>query len=1434
MGMRSYLNWWAWFLSTMIMMALVTLFVVIILKYGNLLQYSDFGILYLYLLAFCFSTLMLCYFVSAFFTRTTMAMLTVLIVYLISYLPFIVIISIEIEFTFWQKTLACLSSTSAFGFSGQYLTRYEEQLVGLQWSNIVSSPVKGDPTSFSWTCTMMVIDGAIYVVLGWYIRHVKPGKFGVSQPWYFLFTPEFWGCTCSSSADKNKIGNNQSGYLMEPADADLKEALSARGLSKVYSKEQGAVVNDVNISIYSGHVTVMLGQNGAAKTSLINMLIGILKPSQGEVLINNCPQQKAKYSLGICPQHNPLFPYMTVMEHMEFYATIKSNRSGTAVRDEIIQLLRDVGMWYVRHTPVKHLSGGMKRRLCVALAFVGESEVVILDEPTSGIDPSGRRAIWNLIISRKKGCAVLLSTHHLDEADILGDRIIIMHKGKILCNGSSLFLKQSVGSGYRLIVTKNLQNEDQSVGLILDLLQTRIPNAKLAKVVNNEYTFILPIQPQYHQFERFFFDLETNKEILNISEYALSGPTLDEVFLKVSSVADMGQPLTPEKIHAAMDDSLKWLNLKGEGVTAVSVERSQRRLPKSMGYALKFQQLGALISKRFHHYRRDWRMIMSVLLLPTIMFAAALGLHTIVPDYSQARNLLLTPPMYGQNSYVFVSDPVEDPLTSRVVDMFIKHPGIGTTCMNSHETLGFQFECIQGDNAFTKLPYTEHPNATCRCDDYHYMCDEGAAGVPPPQRRTITTVILQDLSGYDIEKYLLDSFFNFMENRYGGWSFETSTDSMSTSTLTAKIWFNNKGHHSMPAFVNALNNALLRANIELHSLGNPVEYGITAYNHPITFNRKQLSRETLVQNGSEMVLKLFIIFAFTLIPLGLVLFVLNENSNKERHLLRVGGVGTFMYWMTSLIWDLVMYCLPVALAFALLAIFKLNAFWVRENAAAVIVLLLLYGWAILPMMYTASKLFKEGATAYFTMFSISVFIAISSLVCVFLLNFFQHSPSIKNAYSIVKYVFLIFPPYCLGEGLIMLTENQIQSEIFARFGTDSYKSPFSFDLIGWNLVAMAIEGFVFFITLIFSEARCELTRYIASLTSDERSKEDMDVSKERLRVQAGYTRHDVLILNDLSKVFKRNNTSYFAVDHLSFGVQKGQCFGLLGFNGAGKTTTFRMLTGDITPSGGIAQVLHKTIRRCDSSIGVNIGYCPQIDALDRFLTVSELLYCHAALKGIPAPHIKMAVERVMSSLQLEPISNKVIKTCSGGMKRKVSLAIALIGDPPVILLDEPTTGMDPASKRLTWNCLRSALQKGQSILLTSHSMEECDILCGKLAIMVNGQLKCIGSPQQLKHKFGEGYTVKLYMSDLSTSQDRLYEFINMHFPGTTKRSHHKNVVELDIPRETARISQIFKTLETEKHYYNITYYTVSQTTLETVIFLLYLTFIWNIELVNCC
>lgn len=147
---------------------------------------------------------------------------------------------------------------------------------------------------------------------------------------------------------------------------------------------------------------------------------------------------------------------LTVREHLEFYGHLKGLMTGADLRHDIETLLEQTALQSVQHILVSRLSGGMRRRLCVAIAFVAGSKLVILDEPTAGVDPVARRAIWDIITSNKKDRTVLLCTHYLDEADLLSDRIAIMHQGKLLCAGTSSFLKQKLGCGYQLKISRLL------------------------------------------------------------------------------------------------------------------------------------------------------------------------------------------------------------------------------------------------------------------------------------------------------------------------------------------------------------------------------------------------------------------------------------------------------------------------------------------------------------------------------------------------------------------------------------------------------------------------------------------------------------------------------------------------------------------------------------------------------------------------------------------------------------------------------------------------------------------------------------------------------------------------------------------------------------------------------------------------------------------
>lgn len=215
-----------------------------------------------------------------------------------------------------------------------------------------------------------------------------------------------------------------------------------------------------------------------------------------------------------------------------------------------------------------------------------------------------------------------------------------------------------------------------------------------------------------------------------------------------------------------------------------------------------------------------------------------------------------------------------------------------------------------------------------------------------------------------------------------------------------------------------------------------------------------------------------------------------------------------------------------------------------------------------------------------------------------------------------------------------------------------------------------------------------------------------------------------------------------AVNNISFTVKKNECFGLLGINGAGKTTTFSMLTGDCYISKGNSFIERADVRSSLSSYQKYIGYCPQFDALVDTLTGREMLRLFCGLRGVPKHEVNTMVDFMTSMADLKPHIDKLTRTYSGGNKRKLSLAIAMIGNPSVLFLDEPTAGVDPGARRKIWATLAQAQkQLNSSVVLTSHSMEECEALCHRLVIMFRGTFRCLGSSQQIKSKYGQGFTV---------------------------------------------------------------------------------------------
>ena len=221
----------------------------------------------------------------------------------------------------------------------------------------------------------------------------------------------------------------------------------------------------------------------------------------------------------------------------------------------------------------------------------------------------------------------------------------------------------------------------------------------------------------------------------------------------------------------------------------------------------------------------------------------------------------------------------------------------------------------------------------------------------------------------------------------------------------------------------------------------------------------------------------------------------------------------------------------------------------------------------------------------------------------------------------------------------------------------------------------------------------------------------------------------------------RSFGSFHAVRGNFFRVETGKLFALLGPNGAGKTTTINLLTGVLPITAGDAAVCgHSIVGGGLSAIRRLMGVCPQFDILWAELTAAEHLRLFAALKGLPRALWPSTCTELLERTKLTPAAHRRSSTYSGGMKRRLSVAVALIGDPEVVYLDEPTTGMDPITRRYVWDIILEAKQ-GRAIVLTTHSMEEADVLADTITIIAKGRLRCLGSALRLKGKFGAGYRI---------------------------------------------------------------------------------------------
>ncbi|KAF2273591.1 putative ABC transporter [Westerdykella ornata] len=589
------------------------------------------------------------------------------------------------------------------------------------------------------------------------------------------------------------------------------------------------------------------------------------------------------------------------------------------------------------------------------------------------------------------------------------------------------------------------------------------------------------------------------------------------------------------------------------------------------------------------------------------------------------------------------------------------------------------------------------------------------------------------------------------------------------------------------------------------------------------------------------------IFYFGLImscyPAFFALYPTRERLRKIRELQYSNGARPLPLWLAYLSFD----WLNVLVASGLMTIILVAAagdnWW---NVGYLFVVLFLYGLASLLWAYLVALFAKSQLAAFAIAAGTQAFLLLMYFTGVMNIQSNMEASKVNNALTIFNYTFnLIAPSGNLARALF------ISMNLFGTLcrGTPPRMAsyPGEIGLYGAPIAYLLGQSLLMFTILLIVDHGWTAKWFHKTLPAkdgEDHTTLEKEVADEITRVEHS---NDGLRAQHLSREYKSPSRERMTVvDDLTFGIDKGEVFAMCGPNGAGKSTTIGMLRGEILPSraGASIHIGPVDALRDRRAARARLGVCPQFDAVDQ-MSVLEHLEFYAGVRGIPSSCVTSTAEQLIRAVGLERFENRMASKLSGGNKRKLSLAIALIGNPDVVLLDEPSSGMDPVAKRGMWEVLRRFVA-GRSVLLTTHSMEEADHLATRVCVVASGRMLDIGTTSHLRRKHGHGFHIQLICASAphttSEEMEQVKAWVEETLPGSQMEGFaYHGQLRFNVPakrlaalgdnirekrvdgvddsaeeEEELTVGQLFVLLEEHKERLGLEFYSVSPSTFDEV------------------
>ncbi|KAE8454159.1 hypothetical protein EG329_005084 [Mollisiaceae sp. DMI_Dod_QoI] len=1070
-------------------------------------------------------------------------------------------------------------------------------------------------------------------------------------------------------------------------DASSDVALRCNALTKTYhgnrrwywpfSRNGSPVVavNNLDLEVKKGSVTFLLGPNGGGKTTTLKCVAGMTSMDSGSRLELN----EAGLVFGICPQQNVFWSNLTVGDHIKIWRKLKTAAFVTDIADDD-DVIAECDLIEKTQAQAKTLSGGQMRKLQLAISFVGSSQVCCIDEASSGLDPLSRRNIWNIIQKGHTRRTVLMTTHFLDEADVLADHIAIVYKGKLVCEGPGTSLKARFGDNYII------RSESEAGG---DNLVWRTTNSAEAT--------------------RKILELEALSED---NTYNVVFPTLEQVFLKVTSesntaIHDVGGDgmVGEEQADTVIDEKI--FALEGEHAQDIDLD-----VGHSIGLA---RQVWTLFKKRHVLLRQKagWISYGINLIIPIIIASALVKFHYNFKSLQTCKinEILLRNGTQSQDTPNSNNYPKFAPLAAYYTPDLYTYDGQPTAFIGPQSAFSGPVQDSLYGLSLTNVEIDDYPSPPCN----NTACSVAQA--------LTTRQLVNDTAG------MVFGITNSSEYGYNGFGIFAPTPESAT------LFYSTQNYDS------TIGVGMTALSLITNRISNSTTTSGTARISSATL-RTMVHAENNVSVLS-LPISILIALAFIASTSIAVIYPAFEKINRVRALHYCNGVSPFALWAGYFLFDMQFILVQSIFVWGVLYAGPLTRLYYESSY--LLGVFILFGVATYLGTYLLSLFVRKAAFAIAAGLHVLLFVL---YVVAYVMNqSFGNTSILFSTYSSIQYGLGLSSPAANLARALFLATNSFEI-LCGKYGDADVSTPFAYVRYGSVYANLLIQiVFLIIVLYIYEYGSADWIRrhitnrgvpsrlhYIVN-TETEDSTQAVPQLEKNIHASSRQAAQTAPIL-DVSSVTKYFG-KVFAVENVSFDIAANQTLALLGGNGAGKTTVINMIRGELKPNFGDIFLDGVSVLKQPHKARLHMGVCPQDDAVDN-LTVRQTLEFYATVKGLK--NVQGNVDRVLAALNIVIYEDVSVKALSGGTRRKLSVAIALLGNPRVLLLDEPSTGQDAGAKRILWKALRS-ISANRAILLTTHSMEEAEALATNVAI-VGTKMLATGTLSSLQTEYGGAYNVR--------------------------------------------------------------------------------------------